>query len=129
MTRVLWISALCILSLAFLGCDSDDILDDLDTDMNWVLKDQCPDGLGLQARFFDMDNGRVWPSTSQVYFASPGEEVDVILRCEIGNQICYGARPDPDDGTFWGVDLDGDAGCADCCEPCTGVLTEFNLGC
>ena len=97
--------------------------------MDWILVDGCGDGLGLQAALFDVTHGGVWPALNQVYFTGPGGEIDVRIACEVGALICYGAETDPPSDIFWGVGIDGNEGCDDCCEPCDDVLVEYELLC
>ena len=97
--------------------------------MDWILYDSCADGLGLQAALFDVTHGGVWPSSQGVYVTGPGGAIDTRITCKAGALICYGAETDPPSGIFWGVGLDGDEGCGDCCEPCEDTLVELELVC
>ncbi len=97
--------------------------------MDWILYDSCADGLGLQAALFDVTYGGVWPSRHGAYVTGPGGAIDTRITCEVGALICYGAETDPPSGIFWGVGLDGQESCADCCEPCDDVLVELELIC
>ena len=97
--------------------------------MDWILYDGCADGLGLQAALFDVTHGRVWPSARGAYYAGPGGAIDARITCDVGALICYGAETDPPTDIFWGVGLDGQEPCADCCEPCDDVLVELELVC
>lgn len=112
------------------ACDDDDPLSPpLDAQMRWILEDGCSDGLGLQARLFDISFDRVYPSNSEVYFTDPGDAIDVTIQCPRNAQVCYGASTDPETDFFWGIGLDGLEGCDDCCEVCTDQEVEFLLTC
>ena len=97
--------------------------------MDWILYDSCVDGLGLQAALFDVTHGRVWPSRHGAYYAGPGGAIDARITCDLGALICYGAETDPPSDIFWGVGLDGEESCSDCCEPCDDILVELELVC
>ncbi len=129
-TRLRWFWLLAAAAL-LAGCDDDDFLPGPRpmAAMDWVLFDGCTDGLGLQAAFFDFDHGRIWPSSQEVYVAPPGGAIDTRIVCEVGALICYGAETDPLSDIFWGVGIDGQESCADCCEPCEDALVEIDLVC
>ncbi|MEM8962756.1 MAG: hypothetical protein AAGD38_14820 [Acidobacteriota bacterium] len=128
MTR--WsIVLLAIVALAMGACDDGPIAPPPTATMDWALFDQCDDGLGLQAALFDTTTGRVYPSSSSVYVSSPGGVIDVRIECRLGAQVCYGAETDPPSSVFWGVGLDGNAGCNDCCDVCNDNIVEFDLLC
>ncbi|GAB3286317.1 DUF7477 domain-containing protein [Parahaliea aestuarii] len=87
------------------------------------ITDACNDGRPLDYRFFDKTNNLVWPNSSQYYYTSGYYSTDShTLSCRTGAQICYGAETD---NWYWGVGLDGDRGCEDCCVTCQ--TTEFNV--
>jgi hypothetical protein len=88
--------------------------------MNWTIQDDCADGTGLQARFFDVIANVQWPVSSQVFeTASDGETVYEVLGCYPGDKICYGARPNAANTTLsWGKGIDGAISCDDCCGIC-----------
>jgi hypothetical protein len=81
----------------------------------WTIKDGCFDGLGVYVRFFDETNGLVFPNASQAYVINSGRSGTVKLTVKRGAKICYGAEPTNRDGSYWGVGLDNDQGCASCC--------------
>ncbi len=124
-------AVLALAALAMTGCDSDsDLFVPRDAaNMSWILVDDCDDGRGLEAALFDTDNGIVFPSTSRVYVSQPGGEIRADITCERRAQICYGAGTDPASDLFWGVGVDGNEGCDDCCDLCDDVVVEFVLFC
>lgn len=92
----------------------------------------CPDGNPLQSdpdhhvveirnnsyspviiRFFDRTDGGYWGS----YSLYANEEESWNLSCEVGNQVCYGAL-NQFSGGYYGVSLDNDKGCRNCCFTC-----------
>ncbi len=119
-----------VLALLFVGCsDSDGPTAPRTAQMTWILEDFCSDGLGIQARMFDTDQGLVFPSIDQVFFAAPGGDIETTLSCTRGALICYGATTDPETNIFWGQDIDGRQDCPDCCERCDDVIVQFQLTC
>jgi len=113
--------------------------------IQFTLTDGCSDPGALEARFFGYVGtstaGRpdyVWPSSNRVYTTgnrrTTGESIQVTLG-ESGSGIgviCYGAKLENDDSSYWGVGLDGDQGCSDCCTrvPSSGTTrVSRNLVC
>ena len=103
--------------------------------IEWTIEDACADGQDIHFRFFQIRSGnvvRVWPSSSRVYVAPFGEPVTATLdpsQPELGGKICYGAEAG---NRYWGIGIDGDEGCDDCClaVPTAGTVTEsFQLVC
>ncbi len=98
----------------------------------WTIKDGCFDGLGIYLRFFDETNGLIFPNSSQAYIINSGRSGTVKLTVKRGAKICYGAEPTSRDGSYWGVGLDNDQGCASCCNivPNSGNISRsVNLIC
>ena len=103
--------------------------------------DACNDGYDMNYRFFANDAGSdvigVWPEAGRVYVTRGlGETHTHTLACTSETvKICYGARRESSsrDNSYWGVGLDGDEGCSDCCNSCptSGVTTprERRLTC
>ena len=94
--------------------------------------DACNDGYDINYRFFannaDSDVIGVWPESGRVYATRRvGETYTHTLACTSDTvKICYGAQRESSsrDNSYWGVGLDGDEGCADCCNSCpsSGVI-------
>lgn len=95
----------------------------------WTLHDGCSDGRGLIARFFDKTDGGLWPDPSHVYVTESGGTIDRNLSCDTGHKICFGAAPDGDASYHWGVGIEGDQGCDDCCSTCGDFQRSLNLIC
>ncbi len=122
--RILTLFFLSLLASSLLatGCSSDDL--QTETKIFWDFADSCDDGLGIQLRFHDLENGETWPGGGGVYVIDPGQAASFDTVCTPGSTLCYGARTNPDDGAiFWGVDLDGLETCDDCCWTCSDNLT------
>lgn len=87
--------------------------------IRWGLTDNCNDGQDVLVKFYDRANNLVWPDRNEVYVLSvPGRQYIHNLACVPGASICYGAEPRDRRGAYWGVSLDGDSGCVDCCGTC-----------
>ena len=98
----------------------------------WTIKDGCVDGVGIYIRFFDETNDIVFPNSTQVYSIGSGHTGSVKLSVKRGAKICYGAEPSNLDGSYWGVSLDNNQGCAGCCNivPNSGNISRsVNLIC
>lgn len=93
--------------------------------MTWVINDGCSDGRGLYWQLFDKANGQKWAGPP----IPSGGSQSLRIDCRTGAKICYGARTNPDSGTHWGVDLDGNAGCSSCCFTCAETTIARNLTC
>ena len=126
--RTLLLCLAACAALVLTACDDDPIFL-RESNMTFVLEDQCSDGYGLQARLFDLSNDLVWPSNSTVYVVGAGGDIDANIRCRTGALICYGATTEPETSFFWGVGIDGFASCDDCCEPCDDVVVRYSLSC
>ena len=100
----------------------------------WTMSDRCNDGKPIHYRFMEEENGRFvwfWPDANRVYVVDEfGEETTTINVRAVGDKICFGAET-PDGRTYWGVGLDGDQRCDDCCYTARAGLQEIrrNLGC
>lgn len=97
----------------------------------WPFEDSCSDGYTTQLRFFDAANGLIWPSNDEVYILEGSNTYS--LRCRTGADVCYGAQPNnPFTNAYWGVGIDGDQSCTDCCYTCPAgevTLPQRTLTC
>ncbi len=100
--------------------------------MNFSITDGCNDGYFTRFKFYDVDNDLVWPNAN-THYTTPGLGVRSTkpLACIPGAKICYGASLQADGGgTYWGIGLNGDRSCTNCCYTCTGGSTAGkNLTC
>lgn len=69
------------------------------------------------------ETGRAWPGDGQVYLLEPGEKKSILIDCEEGENICYGAWVNGDDRISYGVGADNDRECRDCCSVCVTKTT------
>jgi hypothetical protein len=130
MLKALPLVLLAALAVMLVGCsDNNGPTAPRVAEMTWILEDACSDGLGLQARLFDVDQGIVFPSIDQVFFTDPGGAIDTTIACTRSTLVCYGATTDPETNIFWGLDIDGTQDCDDCCERCEDVVVQFQLTC
>ena len=89
--------------------------------MQWTFADNCRDGRGAQLRFFDLTHGGFWPADPTQVFAVQDDGVSkfATLTCVPSARICYGAEPNPTDGSvYWGAGLEGTMSCDACCATC-----------
>ncbi len=99
----------------------------------WTLTDACDDARGIQFRIFQED-GRVFPSAGSVYETGVSGTATVAIRCTRDNIVCYGATqdpipPPPSTPFSWGVGIDNEFRCADCCAECDDVHIARVLRC
>jgi hypothetical protein len=135
------ISALivCSVILSAIGCDGEfqgsnpvgpSPTNPRDTSsLTWMITDACNDRRGIRLRFYDATNNLVWPRSSEVYVLPSGETRQETLTCRTNVNICFGARTDPEGTNYWGVDLDGNRRCDDCCTPCEDKSVSKRLTC
>jgi hypothetical protein len=92
--------------------------------LDWLLTDSCDDGLDVEFRLWAQDREWVWPGGDEVY-ETPGVSVDALQRiaCAEGELVCFGGRAG---AVEWGLGLDGQGDCSECCTPCTDGV--FDLG-
>jgi hypothetical protein len=87
--------------------------------------DACNDGFYIKFRLFGPDRNVVWPAPP-TYWHNEQENVvtSVTISCVKDERICYGGETGD---RFWGVGLDGTAGCTGCCQSCGGnyATTQF----
>ena len=89
--------------------------------MAFFMKNEAP--LGVVVELSSTDRNTVWPGDDQVYFLEKGEKKSVPIKCQAGENICYGAWLNGDAGTFWGVGPERDQLCEDCCTICVEKAT------
>jgi len=100
--------------------------------MSFSITDSCNDGFFTRFKFYDVDNNLVWPNSS-THYTTPGLGITSTkeLACVSGAKICYGAALQADGGgVYWGIGLNGDKSCTNCCYTCTlGSSVGKNLSC
>lgn len=106
--------------------------------MSWTLRDGCNDGTTLVARFHELESatsnirtGWTWPGGDQTYELSSQQQTFDLTCTAPGRRICFGAGV-PTSSLYWGVSLNGDQACTDCCGVCGSenvTLDPINLVC
>lgn len=101
------------------GCERED--EPESASVAFTVEDSCNDRYPIDYRFFAYPQGsstpdEIWPSSSQLYYTGGlGQEYTHRLTCTPGQNICYGAKTG---NRYWGVGIDGDERCSDCCIAC-----------
>lgn len=95
-------------------------------EMAFLMKNAHPRAIVVE--LFSKTRDHRWPGGDQVYFLEPGERKSVPIFCEGGEQICYAAWVNGNDGISWGVGPDNNKICEDCCTLCASkATTEFTI--
>lgn len=91
----------------------------------WLLTDDCDDGLDIQWRLFAMDRDWAWPDASAT-FRTGGYRVDTyqVIQCFENEWICFAGQAGD---VTWGLNLDGTGQCDQCCAQC-GQQDLLDLG-
>lgn len=113
--------------------------------ITFELVDRCTKPGAMQARFFgyvgtstEGNHDYVWPSSSQVFTTNERRVTGESITRTLGESgrgigvICYGAQLEGRSSSSWGVGLDGNGGCSNCCVrvPSSGnVNFRRNLTC
>lgn len=84
--------------------------------MYFYLKNTVP--FSVVVELSSEQTGTLWPGRGKVYLLDKGETKQVQIDCKGGENICYGAWRNGDDGRAWGVGPDRDRACEDCCYIC-----------
>ena len=102
--------------------------------LDFSITDECNDGRDIEYRFFEdvsdvSRQSKAWPSQYTVYVTSGyGQTHTNRLDCTPGYKVCYGARPKGDRSVHWGVGIDADQSCDNCCTTCptsgTGEISK-----
>jgi hypothetical protein len=93
------------------------------------ITNSCSQASSVSLRFFDETNGGVWPSSSTVYTLNDGAEQSYQLKCNKGDNICYGASLSTNANFYWGEGINNGLGCTDCCSSCGTGHTPTTLTC
>ena len=103
--------------------------------ISFNIADICNDQRRVEYRFFESANSRLtgnqWPAGNRIYYTRGFNEEGVSrLACTVGTSVCYGAEIDGRDW-YWGVGLEGNSGCTDCCYTCTATpeTVRLRFGC
>lgn len=110
------------------SCLADCPRDPTYSDIKLSITDQCNDGYSINYRFFDTTNNLVWPGTDRHYYTEfYNQRYTSTLTCRTGAKICFGGETG---NLKWGVGLNEEQGCTDCCYTCqSGVDQGWLLTC
>lgn len=81
----------------------------------------------IDYRFFDQTRNLVWPGPTTYWSISGGGSATWRLTCYTGDNICFGGTGHSVTTRYWGVGLNGDKYCANCCMKCTDGATSITL--
>lgn len=89
----------------------------------WTLVDDCNDDIDVQWRLWSSDGLWTWPGQDDVFWtAGYGVIASASIVCLEGETICLGAQAG---SLVWGVGLDGQEACEDCCFLCGLDRVDF----
>ncbi|TIO47373.1 MAG: hypothetical protein E5X80_31870 [Mesorhizobium sp.] len=91
-------------------------------DVTFQIKNSHPNAMRVE--LYSQDRDYVWPGNGKDFYLDDGETKELPISCEDGEKICYGARVDGDEETYWGVGPNNKEDCDDCCYTCSGGQTE-----
>jgi hypothetical protein len=91
-------------------------------ELTFVMNNHHPKPVEVQ--LYSLNRDFLWPGPSEVFLLDDGEKKMMTLDCETGESICYGAWPQGDRTTFWGVGPRKARRCDNCCYICRGGKTE-----
>jgi len=123
------LAAICITGCGAGGTPPDGPAVSNPAETSFDVKNSCSQASSVDVKFFDETNGDVWPSSSTVYVLNDGDEQTYKLKCNQGDNICFGASLSTNADYYWGVGISGTQGCADCCTSCGNDFPAVNLVC
>lgn len=82
----------------------------------WNLVDLCDDHADVRWRVWAQDRDWVWPNPDDTFVSEGFDQTSVqSIECLAGELLCFGGESGD---SVWGVGLDGQTRCDDCCQPC-----------
>ena len=101
-----------------------------DSTVTFQVKDTCNDKQDIMFKFYDETNKLVWPSVNKSYYTEKYNYYSLNrLSCSKGANICVGGST-PDYSKPFGVGINNDSSCADCCGRCNnGSIYLVKLAC
>ena len=81
-------------------------------------------------RFFDETDNLVWPPPpSDYYFPYSNQVYATTISCKTGAKICYGGSfyTNTEQPNYWGVGINNDEACPNCCYTCGDTTTPVNI--
>lgn len=92
----------------------------------WIVVDDCDDGLDVEWRLWSEDGTWVWPNIEEVFMtAGLGARVTESIECLEGETVCLGAAAEGASGHRWGVGIDGEMSCDGCCFRCEAGSIDY----
>lgn len=89
----------------------------------WTVVDGCDDGEDVAFRLWAQDRDWVWPSVDSEFRTAGLEQVSSEpIECLDGELICFGGVAGD---RQWGIGLDGEGSCDDCCQPCASDVVDI----
>jgi Putative Ig domain len=86
--------------------------------------------VAIYFKFFDETDNLVWPAPPNAYFFPYSNEAySTTISCQTGAQICYGGSfyTNTEQPDYWGVGINNDESCPNCCYTCENTTTPVNL--
>ncbi|AXS42378.1 hypothetical protein D1F64_02350 [Breoghania sp. L-A4] len=90
--------------------------------LTWTITSQHPNTIELE--FYSQSRKHVWPGKGKVYVIDDYDEHTYTLKCDAGEDICYGAWVKNESSTYWGSGKGDKEGCEECCYTCDGGQSE-----
>lgn len=75
--------------------------------------------------FTSQDRNHQWPGNGKAYKIADYKVHSYKLSCQNGETICYGAWLEGDSTQYWGVGMDNENYCTDCCYVCDGSRVQL----
>jgi hypothetical protein len=85
--------------------------------MTWSIANQ--NSTLVYLRFYDETANLVWPDSTYAYYQNAGQVASYPIACTPGDSICFGIE-DETRTSYWGVGIDNQYTCTDCCAYCDG---------
>jgi hypothetical protein len=93
------------------------------------VRDACRNKESVNYRFFDETNNLVWPATGRVFYTKKENTIyNSNLNCTKGSLICVGGS-NPSGTSIWGVGIDNNSACTNCCAKCDGKTHNYSFTC
>jgi hypothetical protein len=101
------------------------------SDMRWTLADRCADGKGVQMRIFTRTGveQKTFPETGGTFKVQSGRRISKVIRCRTGQKECPGLTTMPQTDRSWGVGINGDKRCTNCCKFCAPKEIYLETSC
>jgi hypothetical protein len=96
--------------------------------LTWDVTNDCLNGEDVSFRFFDITAGLVWPDNTTAYDIVGGTATQSSLLCLKGDIICFGGDQ-PTHGNQFGVGIQGNLQCPNCCYACDDVIAQTDIVC